>query len=134
VMIDTLGEKIHDNRFLRLLRNMLAAGYLEDWVFNTTPSGVPQGGVVSPILSNIYLHRMDSYVETVLIPEYTRGKLRASNPQYLQTTKAIAEARKRGDRPLARTLRKQLRSLPSKDPHDPGYRRLRYTRYADDVL
>jgi len=56
-MIDTLCEKIHDNRFLRLLRNMLAAGYLEDWVFNTTPSGVPQGGVVSPILSNIYLHR-----------------------------------------------------------------------------
>ncbi len=134
VMVDTLGERIHDNRFLRLLRNMLAAGYLEDWVFNATPSGVPQGGVVSPILSNIYLHRLDSYVETVLIPEYTRGTLRASNPQYLHTKSAIATARKRGDRPLARTLRKQLRSLPSKDPHDPGYRRLRYTRYADDVL
>jgi hypothetical protein len=90
--------------------------------------------VVSPILSNIYLHRLDSYVETVLIPEYTRGELRASNPQYLQTKSAIAAARKRGDRTQVRTLRKQLRSLPSKDPHDPGYRRLRYTRYADDVL
>jgi group II intron reverse transcriptase/maturase len=134
VMVDTLGAKIHDNRFLRLLRNMLQAGYLEDWVFNATPSGVPQGGVVSPILSNIYLHRLDSYVETVLIPEYTRGELRTSNPQYLQTRSAIAAARKRGDRPLVRTLRTQQRSLPSKDPNDPGYRRLRYTRYADDVL
>ena len=77
---------------------------------------------------------MDSFVETVLIPEYTRGVLRAANPQYLQTRSAIVEARKRGDRPLARALRTQLRSLPSKDLHDPGYRRLRYTRYADDVL
>src|SRR6266567_1133266 len=77
VMVDTLSEKIHDGRFLRLLRNMLAAGYLEDWVFNASPSGVPQGGVVSPVLSNIYLHRLDTFVETVLIPEYTRGVLRA---------------------------------------------------------
>jgi hypothetical protein len=46
-MIDTLGEKIHDNRFLRLLRHMLKAGYLEDWKFNTTPSGVPQGALCS---------------------------------------------------------------------------------------
>ena len=50
VMAETLSEKIHDNRFLRLLRNMLQAGYLEDWRYHETPSGVPQGGVVSPIL------------------------------------------------------------------------------------
>jgi group II intron reverse transcriptase/maturase len=134
VMVDTLGEKIHDGRFLRLLRNMLAAGYLEDWVFNASPSGVRQGGVVSPVLSNIYLHRLDTFVETVLIPEYTRGVLRAANPAYVRTRTAIAAARKRGDRPLVRTLRKRQRSLPSRDPDDPGYRRLRYTRYADDVL
>jgi group II intron reverse transcriptase/maturase len=66
-MVDTLAEKIHDNRFLRLLRNMLQAGYLEDWMWNATHSGVPQGGVASPILSNIYLDRLDKYVETVLI-------------------------------------------------------------------
>jgi group II intron reverse transcriptase/maturase len=59
VMIRTLGEKIHDNRFLRLVRNMLQAGYLEDWVWGATLSGAPQGGVVSPILSNIYLHKLD---------------------------------------------------------------------------
>jgi group II intron reverse transcriptase/maturase len=134
VMVDTLGEKIHDNRFLRLVRNMLTAGYLEDWTFNATPSGVPQGGVLSPVLSNIYLHRLDTFVETVLIPQHTRGVLRASNPAYIRTRSAIAAARKRGDRTQVRTLRKQLRSLPSKDPNDPGYRRLKYTRYADDVL
>ena len=55
------------------MRNMLTAGYLEDWTWNATLSGAPQGGVVSPVLSNIYLHRLDEFVETVLIPEYTRG-------------------------------------------------------------
>jgi Reverse transcriptase (RNA-dependent DNA polymerase) len=77
VMVDTLGEKILDNRFLRLLRNMLQAGYLEDWVWNATLSGAPQGGVVSPILSNIYLDRLDAFVETVLLPQYSRGVRRA---------------------------------------------------------
>lgn len=43
-MIDILAEKIHDSRFLRLVRNMLTAGYLEDWRWNATLSGAPQGG------------------------------------------------------------------------------------------
>src|SRR5262249_26778308 len=106
----------------------------EDWKFNATPSGVPQGGVVSPILSNIYLSKLDTFVETVLQPEYTRGVLRASNPEYLRTRTAIARTRGQGDRAAVRELQKQLRGMPSKDPQDPNYRRLRYTRYADDVL
>jgi group II intron reverse transcriptase/maturase len=132
IMLKTLAEKIHDNRFLRLLRYMLQAGYLEDWKWNATLSGAPQGGVASPILSNIYLHRMDTFVETVLIPQYTRGVERVRNPVYRKVQKAFTRARERGDRAQARLLRQQLRSLPSKDPRDPGYRRLRYTRYADD--
>jgi len=48
VMLDALGENIHDNRMLRLVSNMLNAGYLEDWVWNPTLSGVPQGGVITP--------------------------------------------------------------------------------------
>src|SRR4249920_815944 len=68
VMVTILSEKIRDNRFLRLIRNMLKAGYLEDWRYHQTLSGSPQGGVVSPILSNIYLSKLDNYVETVLIP------------------------------------------------------------------
>jgi len=133
-MVEILAEKIHDNRFLRLIKQMLQAGYLEDWVWNATLSGAPQGGVVSPVLSNIYLHRLDDFVETVLIPEYTRGKRRASNPAYYRLRSAARRARARGDRAQARELRARQRSLPSSDPNDPGYRRLRYLRYADDTL
>lgn len=134
VMLSTLAEKIHDNRFLRLMRNMLQAGYLEDWIWNATLSGVPQGGVASPILSSIYLHKLDQFVETVLIPEYTRGTSRAGFPPYERVKSAIKRARARGDRTAVRQLRQQLRRLPSRDPFDPGYRRLKYVRYADDHL
>ena len=134
IMIGTLAEKIHDGRFLRLVRNMLRAGYMEDWVYNATLSGCPQGGVASPILSNIYLHRLDRFVETVLIPQYTRGGRRARNPAYLQVANDLAKARRRGDRTQARVLLQAMRALPSTDPNDPGYRRLRYIRYADDHL
>ena len=134
IMLRILGEKIHDNRFLRLVRNMLQAGYLEDWTWNATLSGAPQGGVVSPILSSIYLSKLDDFVETVLIPQYTRGKRRKSNPAYNKVKETARTARKRGDRAAFRQTRKQLRTLPSGDPQDPGYRRLRYCRYADDHL
>jgi group II intron reverse transcriptase/maturase len=80
VMLSALAEKINDNRFLRLIKQMLQAGYLEDWEWNATLSGAPQGSVVSPVLSNIYLDRMDKFAETILMPEYTRGKVRANNP------------------------------------------------------
>jgi len=133
-MVRILAEKIHDNRFLRLMRNMLQAGYLEDWKWNATLSGVPQGGVVSPVLSNIYLHRLDNFVETVLIPEYTRGGRRKQDTGYARVQAAFMRSRKRGDHATARELRKRLRSMPSGDPRDPGYRRLRYCRYADDTL
>jgi group II intron reverse transcriptase/maturase len=134
VMLSTLAEKIHDGRFLRLLRNMLQAGYLEDWVWNATLSGAPQGGVVSPLLSNIYLHKLDRFVENVLIPEYTRGDSRAPNPEYRQVVRQIAYRRRRGDRPAVAALRHKMRSIPSKDTADPGFRRLRYVRYCDDHL
>ena len=133
-MLSILGEKILDNRFLRLIKQMLQAGYLEDWTWNATLSGAPQGGVVSPVLSNIYMDRLDKFAETVLIPGYTRGVHRKNNPAYFKMTRAIGRARKRGDRAAVRELRKQRRGLPSQDPRDPGYRRLRYIRYADDHL
>ena len=130
-MLSALAEKINDNRFLRLIKQMLQAGYLEDWEWNATLSGVPQGGVVSPVLSNIYLDRMDKFAEKVLAPEYTRGRVRAENPGYKRTGTAIRRARRHGDRAAERELLRQQRSTPSMDTRDPGYRRLRYTRYAD---
>jgi group II intron reverse transcriptase/maturase len=134
VTLETLGEKIDDNRFLRLIGQMLQAGYLKDWVWNATLSGAPQGGVLSPCLSNIYLDRLDKFVETVLLPEYTRGVHRSSNPEYKRISSAIRRARKRGDYAAARALQKQQRSIPTADLRDPVYRRLRYVRYADDIL
>ncbi|HEY8980869.1 MAG TPA: reverse transcriptase domain-containing protein [Streptomyces sp.] len=134
VLLAILGEKIHDGRFLQLIGRMLAAGYLEDWRFHTTLSGSPQGGVASPILSNIYLDRLDRFVEQSLLPQYNLGTKRQPNPDYLTVQHAIAKARRHGDREAVRTLRRQQRSLPYGDPNDPGYRRLRYVRYCDDFL
>src|SRR6266536_2045119 len=109
-------------------------GSLDHQITLATLSGAPQGGVVSPIISNIYLHRLDSFVEKVLIPEYTRGENRAPSPEYREAEKQLARLRRRGDRPAARALRKQMRTMPSKNPGDPGFRRLRYVRYCDDHL
>jgi group II intron reverse transcriptase/maturase len=133
-LLGILAEKIHDQRFLRLISNMIRAGYLEDWEYHETLSGSPQGGVVSPILSSIYLHKLDEFVERELIPQYTRGARRKENPEYKRVKNRLTRARQRGDRAAARDLEKQLRTLPSVDPADPGYRRLRYLRYADDHL
>src|SRR5947209_9762712 len=113
VLLGILAEKIHDQRFLRLIRHMLKAGYLEEWEHRDTLSGVPQGGVVSPILSNIYLHKLDEFIERELIPQYTRGALRAANPAYRQVDALLRRARRRGDRALARRLAGQIRTLPS---------------------
>ena len=134
ILLGILAEKIHDQRFLRLIRNMLRAGYLEDWEYHETLSGCPQGGVASPILSNIYLHKLDEFVERELIPQHTRGASRKVNPEYERVKSRLRRARGHGDRAEARDLEKHLRALPYGDPMDPGYRRLRYVRYADDHI
>lgn len=134
VLTAILEERIHDGRFLQLINRMLKAGYLEDWRWNATLSGAPQGGIASPLLSNIYLDRLDQFIEQQLIPDYTRGDLRRRTPAYARLQYRIGVAKKLGDRQTVSALRRQLRQLPSGDPHDPGYRRLRYVRYCDDFL
>lgn len=134
IMLSILAEKIHDSRFLRLIRNMLRAGYLEDWEYRETLSGCPQGGQVSPVLSNIYLDKLDKYVEQELIPQYTRGERRRSGRGYSVVHERLRRARRSGDRAAARNLEKQRRRLPRRDPADPGYRRLAYVRYCDDHI
>jgi group II intron reverse transcriptase/maturase len=134
VLLSVLREKIRDNRFLILVSNLLKAGYLEDWRYKQTHSGTPQGGVISPILANIHLDRLDKFVEGTLIPEFTRGKVRKANPVYTRLFYRIRKLEKEGMADAARELRKELRSYPTGDQHDPDYRRLRYVRYADDFL
>jgi group II intron reverse transcriptase/maturase len=134
VLLATLGEKLHDGRFLRLIANLLAAGYLEDWRYHATLSGSPQGGVVSPILASIYLDRLDTFVETTLLPTYTRGTKRRINPAYARLQSQRQRLDQQGRHGEAKALRKQYQRLPAFDPTDPDYRRLHYVRYADDVL
>lgn len=134
ILIEILREKIHDERFLRLVRELLEAGYLEEWKFTKTLSGSPQGGVISPLLSNIYLDRFDQWVTQVLVPAHTRGERRKINVAYHRLSTRITRLRNRGKREGLRVLIKQRRTLPSYDPNDPGYRRLHYIRYADDFL
>ena len=134
VLLSILAEKLHDNRFLRLIRHLLQAGYLEEWQYHQTLSGCPQGGVVSPILSNIYLDKLDTFVEQTLLPKYNQGETRSINPQYRILYKRMYRRRKAGKTTEAKALDKMLRQLPIGDPVDPDYRRLRYIRYADDTL
>ncbi len=134
LLLSILAEKIHDGRFLRLIANLLKAGYLEDWRFNATLSGSPQGGIVSPTLSNIYLDRLDKFVEDELLPTYTRKTKRKENLEYRRLRYRAQRLESEGNAQGARKMRKRSQRLPSQDPNDPDYRRLRYIRYADDFL
>jgi group II intron reverse transcriptase/maturase len=133
-LLAVIKEKIKDERLIKLLKEMLEAGYMEDWRYHQTYSGVPQGNVLSPNLANIFLNELDTYIETTLIPQYTKGKRRRANPEYNRLCQAIYKAKAQGNHDLYRKLVKERRAMPSKETHDPQYRRLRYCRYADDIL
>jgi group II intron reverse transcriptase/maturase len=134
VLMDILRESIDDERFLRLVMNMLEAGYLEEWTRRETHSGTPQGGVISPLLANIYLHKLDEFVEDVLQPQYTRGKARRINPAYNAHAKAMLKAKADDDAESWHRLKIEQRSIPCSMPRDEKFRRLSYVRYADDFI
>jgi group II intron reverse transcriptase/maturase len=134
ILLDILREGFTDNRFLRLIQNILQAGYLEEWRYSPNLSGSPQGGTVSPILANIYMDRLDRFVERTLIPECTKGKKRAKNPIYNRTSSRAHYCRLTGRVAEAKRLEQARRAIPANDAHDPNYRRLYYLRYADDFL
>jgi hypothetical protein len=93
------------------------------------------GGVISPLLSNIFLDQLDRFVADELLPAYNQGTERRINPSYNAAKSLARYYRNKGnDQRKATALRKQMQKLPRNDPHDPGYRRLRYVRYADDFL
>lgn len=133
VLLEILREKIDDNRFIRLIEGLLKAGYLEDWKYNKTYSGTPQGGVLSPLLSNIYLDRLDKYIG-MAIKEFDKGLRKAPNPEYARLVQARHNAKKKGYHDESKKMKKLMMQLPSNDPNDPNFRRLKYVRYADDFM
>lgn len=134
VLIAILRESIDDERFLRLISDMLKAGYLESWTRHETHSGTPQGGVISPLLANVYMHKLDEFVEAVLQPQYTRGKIRRVSPAYNRLAKAMLKAKQNGDADLWKRLKLEQRSIPVALHNDEQFRRLTYVRYADDFI
>jgi retron-type reverse transcriptase len=89
ILIRIMGKKIDDNRFLRLIKNLLKSGYIDDWKDSSILSGCPQGGILSPLLSNIYMDILDQFVEQQLIPKYSFGTKRAENKEYVQLKNQI---------------------------------------------
>jgi group II intron reverse transcriptase/maturase len=133
-LLEILSRRIGDGRFLNLISLFLKAGYMENKRIFHPLTGTPQGGVVSPILANIYLHELDVYMEKVCQRYSTDAKNRRSNEAYQKLNLERFYARKRGEYQQAEELIKQMRTLPSRDPFDPNYLRVKYTRYADDFL
>jgi group II intron reverse transcriptase/maturase len=133
-LLTFLQADIQDGRFVNLIRRMLKAGYLEDWRYDKSYSGTPQGGVISPILANIYLHRLDMYYEQVLRPKYNDGRAKQISKEYWKIEGRMRRAYRSGDKEKAAKWRKQLRRIPTQEADDPTFRRLKYVRYADDFL
>ena len=122
-LIGILGQDIQDGRFLNLVRRLLKAGYMENWQRYNTYSGTPQGGIISPLLANIYLDKLDKWVEGELLPEYNRSRHkiggRGKCSYYQSLVKKRTEAKKEGDREAYRLYWKMMRPLSSVVPNDP---------------
>lgn len=147
VMIKILRERIKDEKMIRLIWKFLRAGYLEDWRYNKTFSGTPQGGIISPLLANIYLDKFDSWVENSLIPEMNKGTARSRkrNPEYRKIEHQVRKIKKQAnetDNEKERLdliseyneMRRTMLSMPYYDGMNEGYVSIKYVRYADDFL
>ena len=137
-LLEIMEEKIEDGRINSLTRKLLKAGYMENWQKFRTYSGTPQGGIISPLLANIYLDELDKWVERELMPKYNRSPLkgggRRGNPEYKKLTAQRAIASKKGDLETYKRLGVERNKTPSKRTEDEEYRKLEYVRYADDFL
>jgi len=147
ILMGMLRKRIKDEMFLSLLWKFLRAGYLENWIYNATYSGVAQGSGFSPILANIYLNEFDKYMEEYA-EKFSKGTVRRQSNEYTapksrhqryseklrKTWNTLSDEEKGLALKEQKRLRKDFLSFPSKDPMDSGYKRLQYTRYADDFI
>ena len=140
VLVGFIGNKIKDARVVKLVYKFLKAGYLEDWVYHKTYSGTPQGGILSPLLANIYLHELDQFVMK-LKDEFDTPEKGQITPEYRALHNKIKNLcyhidRKQGEEKErmiteCKALRKQLLKTPCTAQTD---KKLKYIRYADDFI
>ena len=120
ILVNLLETKIDDQAFIDLVYKYLKVGYGESSHKITQRSlGISQGGVLYPILANIYMTPFDKWIESYLIPKYTKGKRNKSNLTYTKT------------RHFVKVTDHSIHSLKS---HDRNYIKLHYVRYADDFI
>lgn len=123
-----IEKRIRDKRFTDLIRKALKAGYMEFRVFKHSISGTPQGSIISPILSNIYLNELDKFVSRLKI-EFDSGSKPKINPaynrlRYLKNKESNPEIQAR--------IHKLILKTPYYNALDPGFKKITYIRYADD--
>jgi retron-type reverse transcriptase len=131
ILIYLISMKISDTRFIDLIWKALRAGYFEFFKPQDSIIGTPQGSVISPILSNIYLHQFDALMDK-LKKDFDKGKLAQRNPEYRKLEYKRGKALKDGDIEQASQHLKEMQNLNARLPNDPSFRRLYYVRYADD--
>jgi group II intron reverse transcriptase/maturase len=136
VLVHILRKKIQDERFLNLIWKLLKAGYMDlHGSKKESLIGSPQGGIISPILANVYLHELDECIEEVK-KTYEKGARKRDNPEYArlirEKNRLVAQGATKTK--AFRTIMKQIRAIPSKVVNDPTFCRIKYLRYADDWL
>ena len=75
---------IHDKRVLKIISQMLKAGYMENDLFHATELGTPQGGILSPLLSNVYLNDFDWYVGRMYMEPHRQCKHKGNDTRRLE--------------------------------------------------
>lgn len=148
IVIKLLRKRIDDEAFIQLIWKFLKAGYMEQWTFGRTYSGVPQGSGVSPVLCNVYLNELDRYMKKYAMEFNTKAQKKRFATAYRRSVDRTYKYRKKGkeiwetltpeERKIrSRTLKKlerEEKSITPTIPKDADYKRIQYTRYADDFL
>lgn len=138
VLIQALGERIADRRFIRLISKFLNAGYLQDWVFDRTYSGIPNGAIIGPVLASIYLDKLDKYIRGYA-QIFAQGRLPSESlkikPKQTRPVNKLALANHPDDlQALTGLSAKQRAVLPFGEDARSAFKELRYVRYADQFL